>query len=103
MNPSSVETRLAGTPAMRFFQELFGNSLHFPIANILLELLVEGPRGYVVLPDGYVILLAGIIQAWFLRNRSGWKRLPGNLIGPLLYTLVETAIEEKNREAAEQA
>ncbi len=93
MNPSSVETRLAGTPAMRFFQELFGNSLHFPIANILLELLVEGPRGYVVLPDGYVILLAGIIQAWFLRNRSGWKRLPGNLIGPLLYTLVETAIE----------
>ncbi len=93
MNSSTIEARLAGTPAMRFFQELFGNSLHFPIANILLEMLVEGPRTYIFSPDGYTILLAGMLQAYFLRNWSGWKRLPGNLIGPALYTLIETTIE----------
>ncbi len=93
MNTSSLEARLAGTPAMRFFQELFGNSLHFPIVNILLEMLVEGPRNYVFMADGYTILLAGLAQAYFLRNWTGWKRLPGNLIGPALYTLIEFALE----------
>ena len=93
MNISPIESRLAGTPITRFFQELFGNSLHFPITNILLEVLVEGPRNYLFAPDGYIIFLAGLIQAFFLSNWQGWKRLPGNLIGPALYTVVEIWLE----------
>jgi class 3 adenylate cyclase len=93
MNPSPLETRLAGTPTLRFFQELFGNSLHFPIVNILLEMLVKDPVSYIFKADGYIILLAGLVQAYFLRNWTGWKRLPGNLIGPALYTLIEVVLE----------
>jgi hypothetical protein len=51
MNTSLLETRLAGTPRSRFLQELFGNSAHFPIANVLLETLVEGPLNYMRAPD----------------------------------------------------
>lgn len=93
MNLSPIESRLAGTPRTRFFQELFGNSLNFPIANILLEMLVAGWRSYLFSVDGYLILFSGLIQAFFLSRWTGWKRLPGNLIGPALYTLIETALE----------
>jgi class 3 adenylate cyclase len=92
MNMSPIESRLAGTPASRFFQELFGNSLHFPIANILLEMLVEGPGAFIFSPDGYTILLAGLVQAFFLSRWQGWKRLPGNLIGPALYSVIEVSL-----------
>jgi class 3 adenylate cyclase len=93
MQISPIETRLAGTPLTRFLRELFGNSLHFPITNILLEMLVAGWRNYLFSPDGYLILFAGLIQAFFLSRWTGWKRLPGNLIGPAVYTLTETALE----------
>ncbi|MCU0970581.1 MAG: hypothetical protein MUF57_02000 [Gammaproteobacteria bacterium] len=39
---SLVERRLAGTPRTRFMEELFGNAIHFPIANALFELLSHG-------------------------------------------------------------
>lgn len=95
-NPSALETRLLGAPRMRFLQELFGNSAQFPIANILLELLLEGPADYMRAPDLYTITLAGLTQAYFL---SRWqttahpRRFLGNLIGPALYTVVEAALE----------
>lgn len=93
MNISPIESRLAGTPTTRFFQELFGNSLHFPIANILLEMLVEGPGKFFLSPDPYTLLMAGLVQAFFLNRWQGWKRLPGNLIGPAIYTLIEAGID----------
>ena len=86
MNISPVETRFTGTPRTRFFQELFGNSLHFPITNVLLEVLLEGWQNYIFSVDGYAILLAGFVQAFFLSRWTGWKRLLGNLIGPAIYT-----------------
>jgi class 3 adenylate cyclase len=75
---------------------LFGNSAQFPIANILLEMLLEGPRAYLLVPDLYTILLAGLTQAHLL---SRWeasakpRRFLGNLIGPALYTLIEASLE----------
>lgn len=44
MEEHILEKRIAGSPLTRFLQELFGNSAQFPIANMVFELLREGPR-----------------------------------------------------------
>jgi len=91
-----LETRITGTRRIRFLQELFGNSAHFPIAIILLELLLEGPSEYIRNPDLYSLILAALAQAYWLAR---WQvtarplRFWGNLIGPALYTIVEVSIE----------
>ena len=93
---SPLETRIAGSFFTRFWLELFGNSAHFPIANILLELLIENPQAYLRMPDLYVIITASLTQSYFLAR---WQTTPhprrfwGNLIGPALYTLVESLFE----------
>jgi len=95
-NSPSVEARLAGTPRTRFLQEFFGNSAYFPIANILLEMLIEGPLNYLRAPDLYTILCASLFQAYWL---SRWQITPrphrfwGNLIGPAVYTVIEALLE----------
>jgi class 3 adenylate cyclase len=92
----SLDTRLTGTPGARFFIELFGNSAQFPIANSLLEILLEGPARFLRAPDLYSILFASALQAWWLSRRQFTPRphrFLGNLIGPAIYTLIETAIE----------
>ena len=94
-SPSLTEKRLSETPISRFLREYFGNSAWFPLANLLLEILLEGAV-YFQRPDVYAILVASLIQAFFL---SRWKttprprRLIGNLIGPTLYTLIEVSLE----------
>ena len=90
-----LETRLQGSAFSRFVQELFGNSARFPIANVIFEILIEGPQ-YLRAFDLYIILPAGFIQAYWL---SRWqvtgrpRRFWGNLIGPSIYTAVELSIE----------
>lgn len=93
---SPVETQMSGSFATRFLLELFGNSAHFPIANILLELLIEKPLEYLRAPDLYVLLTAGTVQAYWLtrwQTSPRPRRLWGNLIGPVLYTSIESAFE----------
>ena len=71
---------------------MFGNSIHFPLVNIVLELLLQGSRDYLLDLDPYLLVAAALLQAWVA---SGWKHagrprpLIGNLIGPIFYTLVE--------------
>lgn len=91
----TLESRLGGTPRDRLWKELFGNALHFPLANILLELLLRGVGVYLVKPDAYLLLFAGLAQAIWLSQRSAARpwRLVGNLIGPTLYTAVEVAMD----------
>ena len=90
--PLHLEERIQGSRRGRFLQELFGNSIHFPLVNIVLELLVQGPADYSLDLDPYLLLGAALLQAWIV---SGWEHagnprpLIGNLIGPLFYTLVE--------------
>jgi len=88
MNTSPIESRLSATPRTRFLLELFGNSAQFPIANILLEMLLGGPLAYLLEPDLYTILLAALAQAYWLsrwENSARPRRFLGNLIGPALY------------------
>jgi class 3 adenylate cyclase len=93
---TDLESRLGGTRAKHISQEFFTNSAHFPLANVFLELLIEGLPSYVTAPDPYVIITASLVQAYFL---GGWhhagrpRPFLGNLIGPALYTLIEATIE----------
>ena len=94
--PDAVEQRLQGTRTGAFWREFFTNSAHFPLANILLELLLEGPRHYLHEPDAWVLLAAAAVQAGYLsraRYRGRPRPLLGNLVGPLLYSAIEMAIE----------
>ncbi len=95
--PSPLEARLTGSFATRMLLELFGNSAVFPIANVLLELLMaRGLANYLAEPDLYVIALASLAQAYWLtrwQQAGRPRRIAGNLIGPALYTLIETLIE----------
>lgn len=85
-----LETRITGSFSTRFWLEMFGNSAHFPVANLLLEMFLEKPLDYLYVPYPFVIISASLGQAYWLTR---WQtsvpsyRLWGNLIGPAIYTL----------------
>jgi class 3 adenylate cyclase len=93
--PSHLDQRIAGTRMFRFWRELFGNTLQFPIAHLILETLL-GESTYWLSPSPYLLISASVLQAFAL---SRWevqpqrRRLIGNLIGPALYSLIDGAIE----------
>lgn len=92
---SPLEARITGSLRHRFTQELFRNSGQFPIANMLLEVLLEGPQIFFH-PDIYVLIAATLLQAWVIARweHSGTpRRFIGNLVGPAAYTAVEALIE----------
>jgi len=92
---SALDARLAGSFRQRYAQELFRNSGQFPLANLLLEILLEGPALFLA-PDVYVLMSAALLQAWTLtrwEHTDKPRRILGNLVGPAAYTLVEAAIE----------
>lgn len=87
-----IEERIRGTLRGVIILEFLKNSFHFPLANILIELVLEGPAHYVQSLDFYASISAAAIQAYFLGRWSyeGKPRpLAGNLIGPLFYSVVE--------------
>ena len=88
----SIDTAIEGSPGGRFLLELFSNSALFPIANILLELLLTGPR-YLLDYRFYVLALGAVAQAWWLSRRAHGPaaRFAGNLVAPALYTASEVA------------
>jgi putative nucleotidyltransferase with HDIG domain/PAS domain S-box-containing protein len=93
---SSLETKAVDSFPTRFWLELFSNSAHFPIANIMLELVVEQPLDYLRAPDLYTIVAASLVQSYWLarwQTSSHPRRFWGNLIGPALYTLIEGLLE----------
>ena len=91
-----LTARIGGTLTGRIVQEFFSNSAHFPIANILLEMLRAGVGEYLLEPDFYAIVAAAVVQAIVL-GRSYHLRRPmpflGNLVGPTLYTAIEVGAE----------
>jgi adenylate cyclase len=93
--PSVLDARIAGSFRHRFWQELLRNSAQFPIANLLLELLLEG-WPILLAPDAYVLVAAALAQAWVIttlgHTRAAYALL-GNLVGPAAYTAVESLFE----------
>jgi putative nucleotidyltransferase with HDIG domain len=94
--PAVAEPHALKSFSTRFWLEWLGNSAHFPIANIILELVLEKPLDYLRAPDVYALIAASMTQAYWLTR---WQDTPrprrfwGNLIAPLLYTLIEGAME----------
>ena len=88
-----LDAAIEGSPRTRFFLELFGNSAIFPIANAILELLLEEGYGYFRSPDFWGLVIASLLQAAVLSRRAGRERLAGNLVGPAVYTAIETSLE----------
>ncbi len=91
-----LEKRLEGTRKGAILQELFMNSIHFPLVNIIFELLMAGPREFLFEINSYLIFAACIVQAlvlgtWKYQGKS--NRLLGNLIGPAIYTTLELLLE----------
>lgn len=93
---TSIEQRLSGSLASRFWRELFRNTGQYPIAIVLIESLTE-KWAYLTKPDLYALTLAAALQAyWFARSaerRPPLQRFLGNLIAPAVYSFNEIAIE----------
>jgi len=91
----SLDATIEGSARGRFLEELLANSAIFPIANILLEFFLEGGWAYFLEPDFYAITGAAVAQAAYLTRTDAGRprRFVGNLVGPALYTAIETAIE----------
>ena len=92
---SALDSRISGSFRNRFEQELFRNTGQFPIANLLLELLLEGTAIFLA-PDVYTLIGATLLQAWVLtrwENTPAPRRFLGNLVGPAAYSFIEACFE----------
>lgn len=90
----SLDRLLNGTRLGAFSEELVGNSGHFLLFNALSEISRLGWKEYLLDPPHYIIAIAMLTQTWYL-SRPRSHRFWGNLIGPLLYTIVDFCIDGK--------
>ena len=83
------------TLTSRVARNFFTHSGHVPLTLLILELLLARP-GYFVEPDPYLLLSAGLIQAWvaeWLAGRGQPRPFLSNLVGPLFYSVIEAGLE----------
>ena len=81
--------------AARVARNFFTHSGQVPLVLLILEALLARP-GYFLRADPYLLLAAGLFQAWlmeWLAARGRPQPFLANLAGPLLYSLVEAALE----------
>lgn len=81
--------------ATRVARNFFSHSGHVPLVLLILEALLARP-GYFLRADPYLLLAAGLLQAWlteWLARRGRPHPFLANLAGPLVYSLVEAALE----------
>lgn len=91
-----LEQRIKGSLKGSVLSELFSNSLHFPLANILVELIHAGAATYLLKPDPWVLVVACLTQAYLMglwRYQEKTYVWAGNLIGVGIYTLFELGVE----------
>jgi adenylate cyclase len=92
--PAPLDAAIEGSRRERFLLELLGNSAIFPVANILLELFQQGMPAYFREQHFYTMCAAAIAQALYLSgDRARVRVFAGNLIGPVIYTVVEALAE----------
>lgn len=96
MDTTPLAPNSGASQASRFWREWLGNSLHFPILNILLEVLVSDPLYYLISPNLVGLLIASSLQAWALsrwERMANPRRLLGNLIGPATFTAIGLSLQ----------
>lgn len=79
----------------RIARNFFTHSGHVPLVLLILEALLARP-GYFARPDPYLLIGAGLAQAWIaelLVARGAARPALANLAGPLIYTVVEALLE----------
>ena len=89
---AEIDKRIQGTAWQAVYYEFLRNSFYFPLANILIEMILEGPLEVLESADFYGSIAAAILQACFLGYRQYQGRpfpFLGNLIGPAIYTVLE--------------
>lgn len=93
--PSGLDRLLAPSLLARASQNFFTHSAHVPLMVLILEGLLSGGASLAEI-DSYFLLLGALVQALFygISQQRGrpWPFL-GNLIGPLIYSLVEASLE----------
>jgi adenylate cyclase len=92
MNSARLPAESLSARATRNF---FTHSGHVPLVLLILEALLARP-GYFSGADPYLLLAAGILQAYlmeWLAGRGQPRPFLANLAGPLLYSLVEMGLE----------
>ena len=96
-DPSIATTLgLSRSRKRRIADEFLTDSAHFPAANILLELLLEGPARYLVAVDFYAIVLAALVQAICAGSMPAIRpagRFALGFVGPAIYTGIELVAE----------
>ncbi|MGZ3789514.1 MAG: adenylate/guanylate cyclase domain-containing protein [Bacteriovorax sp.] len=96
MKTEQIDLVLDGNFKSKMLEELFENSVHFPLAVLIIECLNEGLRHYFTSPDPYTLILSALVQAFCITkltlNKSNFRFL-GNLVGPIIYALIEANIE----------
>lgn len=73
----------------------FRHAGHVPLALVILEALLADP-GYFSRVDAYLLLTAGLVQAWsavVLERKGSYFAFLTNFTGPLLYSVVEFVLE----------
>ncbi len=90
---STIETHLYGSPWQMGLGEFVTNSGLFWIFNSLRLWSVNGWSVWLHEWPNWVLLVASIIQSYFLSRRLKRYRWLGNFIVPTIYTLVEVPIE----------
>ena len=96
MTTYSLTEQIEGSKRSRIIREFITNSGIYPLFDAIRAISTIGPRDYFTELPYYLLLLAAVIQAWFIGTRpsSAWKqRALGNLIAPTLYTLVDMLLE----------
>lgn len=92
MHSSTFSADALGARVARNF---FTHSGHVPLVLLILESLLAQP-GYFLRADPYLLVSAGLAQAWLMEwmvTRGRSSPFLSNLAGPLLYSVVETALE----------
>jgi class 3 adenylate cyclase len=96
MKTESIDLVLEGNFKSKMLEELFENSIHFPLAVLIIECLNEGTLHYLSSPDPYTLIFAALFQAYCITHLTAKRpnyRFLGNLVGPIIYALIEANIE----------
>jgi class 3 adenylate cyclase len=81
--------------AARAARNFLVHSGHVPLVLLILEALLARP-GYFFRVDAYLLLAAGLVQACVAERQAGRtapNALLANLVGPLVYTVLEVLFE----------